>query len=102
MTLDPRRFDDAAGYLAGAHHLWLVEVEAQVRIIREAYVAAQLELRRQQDDIRIQLWEESVAKQDRAIAVECRFQHNVVEQTEADLQQLLDERALIMFLIEHP
>jgi hypothetical protein len=102
MTLDPRRFNDAGAYLSGPHHLWLVEVEAQIQAVRAGYVVAQLELQRQRDDVRIEMWEESVAKQDRAIAVNTRVQHNVVEQCEADLQQLLDERALLMFLIEHP
>jgi len=102
VTLDPRRWDDPAAYLSGNLHIRLMEVQAQVNLLRTSLVDARMELSRQQDDWRIKLWEESVAAQDRQIAVETRLAHNTAEQTEADLQQLLDEREILMFVISNP
>lgn len=102
MTLDPARWDDPAAYLSGPLRIRLMEVQAQVNEIRTSLCVARMELSRQQDEIRIGFWEESVAAQDRRIQVDTRLAHNTAEQLEADLQQLLDEREILMFVITNP
>ena len=101
MTLDPNRWADPAAYLAGDLRARAVSVQAEINLVRDALLVASATLNKLRDDWRIKLWEQSVAAQDRAITVETRIQSDIVEQTEADLQQLLDERDLLMVLIAH-
>lgn len=99
--LDPSRWDDEATYISSNLHSLLFSVQKEINAIRQACVVAKLEYARQCDELRVANWQESVAAQDRIIAVETRQQHNIVEQTESDLQQVIDERDMIMFLISH-
>ena len=98
--LDPARWEDTTTYLALDLRALLVDIEREVNVVRQALVTARLQYAAQADEVRLTHWQDSVAAQERAIDLECRLAHNVIEQTEADLQQLLDERSLVRLLVE--
>lgn len=102
MTLEIDRFEDPAAYLRGNLHVRLMEVQREVNVLRKAFVDAKTEEARQAEEARLQCWQDTVAAQDRQVRMETRLQHNITEQTECDLQTFLDERELLMFIIEHP
>ena len=98
--LDSARWQDTSVYLAQDLRGLLVDIEREVNVVRQALVTARLQYSAQADEVRLMHWQDSVAAQERAIDLECRLAHNVIEQAEADLQQLLDERSLVRLLVE--
>jgi hypothetical protein len=98
-TLDADRFTDAAAYLDGDLRRRMVEVTGEMLAARDAWVDAKIELARQRDDIMRDLWEESIAAQQRAADSVTRLQWNIVEQTERDFHNLRDELELLKVLV---